>query len=73
MLNEPLGIIILNTRETLHIRCHIAINELTQAVSQEVATWCCSYKLSSNRNICRYTQPPIGRTGPTHGSHNIIP
>ncbi|KHG06222.1 hypothetical protein F383_32273 [Gossypium arboreum] len=28
---------------------------------------CCSYKLSSNRNICRYTQPPVGCTGPAPG------
>ncbi|KHG08227.1 hypothetical protein F383_16767 [Gossypium arboreum] len=28
---------------------------LTQAVSRDVATRCCSHKLSSNRNICRYT------------------
>ncbi|KHG26612.1 hypothetical protein F383_05827 [Gossypium arboreum] len=46
---------------------------LTQAVSQDIATRCCSHKLSSNRNICRYSQPSIGRTGPTPGSHNIKP
>ncbi|KHG00378.1 Dicer-like protein 1 [Gossypium arboreum] len=62
--NEPLGIIISDTRKTLHTRCHISIiGLLTQAVSQEVATQCCSHKLSSNRNICWYTQPPVGRTG----------
>ncbi|KHG13673.1 hypothetical protein F383_17413 [Gossypium arboreum] len=46
---------------------------LTQAVSQDVVTWCCSHKLSSNCNICQYTQPPVGRTGPTHESQNIEP
>ncbi|KHG27866.1 Capsid VP1 [Gossypium arboreum] len=46
---------------------------LTQAISQDVATRCWSQKLSSNRNICQYTQPPVGRTGPAPRSHNIIP
>ncbi|KHG14084.1 hypothetical protein F383_19445 [Gossypium arboreum] len=46
---------------------------LIQAVSQDVATRCCSHKLSSNCNICWYTQPPVGRTGPAPGSHNIKP
>lgn len=43
---------------------------LTQAVSQDVATRYCSHKLSSNCNTCRYTQPPVGLTGPAPGSHN---
>ncbi|KHG11119.1 hypothetical protein F383_15952 [Gossypium arboreum] len=46
---------------------------LTQAVNQDVATRCCLHKLSSNHNICRYTQPPVGRRGPALGSHNIKP
>ncbi|KHF99274.1 Capsid VP1 [Gossypium arboreum] len=73
--NEPLGIIISDTRETLHTRCHICSHSglLTQAVSLDVATRCYSHKLSSNRNICRYTQPPVGRTRPAPGSYNIKP
>ncbi|KHG05243.1 hypothetical protein F383_31634 [Gossypium arboreum] len=46
---------------------------LTQAVNRDVATRCCSHKLSSNRNICRYTRPPLGCTGLAPGSHNIKP
>ncbi|KHG28288.1 hypothetical protein F383_04570 [Gossypium arboreum] len=46
---------------------------LTQAVSQDVATPCWLHKLSSNRNIYLYTQPPVGRIGPTLRSHNIKP
>ncbi|KHG29623.1 Hypoxia-inducible factor 1-alpha [Gossypium arboreum] len=37
---------------------------LTQAVSQDVAARCCLYKLSSNHNICGYSQPPVGLTRP---------
>ncbi|KHG19162.1 hypothetical protein F383_24860 [Gossypium arboreum] len=40
---------------------------LTQAVSQDMATRCYSAKLTSNRNICWYAQPPVGLTGPTSG------
>ncbi|KHG27606.1 Serine/threonine-protein kinase ppk24, mitochondrial [Gossypium arboreum] len=31
---------------------------------------CCSHKLSSIRNICRYTQPPVGRKRLAPRSHN---
>ncbi|KHF98901.1 Urease accessory UreD [Gossypium arboreum] len=73
--NEPLGIIISDTRETLHTRCHICTSTglLAQAISRDVATQCYSHKLSSNRNICWYTQPPVGRRGPAARSHNIKP
>ncbi|KHF97419.1 hypothetical protein F383_36802 [Gossypium arboreum] len=46
---------------------------LTQVVSKDVATRCCSHKLSSNHNICQYTQLVVGHTGPAPRSHNIIP
>ncbi|KHG24644.1 Uncharacterized protein F383_30467 [Gossypium arboreum] len=72
--NEPLGIKKSNTLEKLHKRCHISINGPAHASCQLRRSYrCCSHKLSSNRNICRYTQPPMGRTGPASGSHNIIP
>ncbi|KHG30549.1 Uncharacterized protein 15.0 kDa protein in GTA-P79 intergenic region [Gossypium arboreum] len=72
--NEPLEIIISDTRETLHTRCHISINGPAHTSCQSsIATRCCSHKLSSNCNICQYTQPLVGRTGPEPGSHNIIP
>ncbi|KHG10939.1 hypothetical protein F383_14269 [Gossypium arboreum] len=71
--NELLRIIISDTRETLHTRCHISINwSAHTSFSQDVATRCCSHNLSSNRNICWYTQPSVGRIGPVPKSHNII-
>ncbi|KHG09955.1 Very long-chain specific acyl-CoA dehydrogenase-2C mitochondrial [Gossypium arboreum] len=51
--NEPLGIIISDTRETYTQGVtYPSTGLLTQAVSQDVATRCCSHKLSRNRNIC---------------------
>ncbi|KHG01444.1 hypothetical protein F383_32091 [Gossypium arboreum] len=37
--NEPLGILILDTKETLHTRCHISINEPAHTSDQSR----CSY------------------------------
>ncbi|KHG16144.1 hypothetical protein F383_21761 [Gossypium arboreum] len=62
-----------DTWESCRLSATYLINRpLTQAVSQDVATWCCSHKLSSNCNICRYTQPPVQRTRTAPGSHNHI-
>ncbi|KHG13737.1 Ribosomal S3, mitochondrial [Gossypium arboreum] len=71
--NEPLGIACQIPRKPYTQGITYPLTGRLTPVSQNIATRCYLHKLSSNRNICQYTQPPVGRTGATLGSHSIKP